>query len=77
MKKNKIIIFFILVILLFIFFTLCDYFLGYGFGVAFTWREFVNKLPWTISGSVISSLYGIIGLDIDDYLIKLIKRLKK
>ena len=65
MKINKLITFFILVILIFIFFTLCDYFLGFGFGVDFTWKEFFRRLPWTILGCTVCSIYCIIELDLD------------
>lgn len=77
MKRRKLIIFFILFFVVLIIWTSYDYFFGFGYGYPFTWKEFFKELPWRIIGCVISSLYGIIGLDIDEYLIKLMKRLKK
>lgn len=76
MKRKKLIIFFILTIAVFIFWTLCDYFLGFGFGVYFSWEEFFNRLPWTITGCVICSLW-IIFEDGDDLINWWEKRKKK
>lgn len=74
MIKNKIVNFFLLLFFVFICWTLCDYFLGFGFGVYFTRREFIHRLPWTILGCSIVSLYCVIeGTD----LIKWLKRRKK
>ncbi len=76
MKKKKLIIFFILVVVSFLFLTTCNYFLGFGFGVYFSWKEFFNRLPWTITGCVICSLW-IIFEDGDDLINWWEKRKKK
>lgn len=66
--------FFLLFLLIFIGWTLCDFFLGFGFGVFFTWREFIHRLPWTILGCLVITLYFVIeGTD----LIKWFKTRKK
>ena len=63
MKKSKIIDFFILFVCLFVPWTIFDYFWGFGF--EFTWKEFFRRLPWTILGCTVCSIYCIIELDLD------------
>lgn len=77
MKRKKLIIFFILVVVSFLFLTTCNYFLGFGFGVYFSWEEFFNRLPWIITGCVICSLYGMFVLYIGDDLISWWEKRKK
>lgn len=65
MKKSKIISFFILFVFLFVPWTIIDYFFGFGFGYSFTWKEFFERLPWTILGCTVCSIYCIKELDLN------------